>query len=131
MNPIAALASQFGLKMSVSSDNQFYLSNGKLMSYSTVDGIYTSFLDWMESTLQIIDRRSILTMFNSYVNAKKLSVSDQQLLRAGIRTNVEQEYAASMGNLSAAYYGQVDKRIDCTARGGRAGWTGGWGCLLT
>ena len=107
MNPITTLATQVGLKTTVSTDDQFYLSNGTLVAYSTVNSVYTAFYSWMGKQLEWIDKRSILTMFNAYVTAKKLSAYNQQLLRAGILTNVEQEYAASMGNLSGAYFDQV------------------------
>ena len=110
MNPITTLATQFGLKTTVSTDDQFYLSNGTLVTYSTVNSAYTAFYNWMENQLEWIDKRSILTVFNAYVAAKKLSTYNQQLLRAGILTNVEEEYAASMGNLSGAYFDQVGAR---------------------
>ena len=91
------------------------------MSFNTVDGIYTAFSDWMGNKLAVIDPRSILTMFNTYVTTKKLSASDQQLLRAGIQTNIEQAYAASMGDLSAANYDQVGKRGQDVIIHGRGG----------
>lgn len=80
------------------------------MSYSTVNSVYTAFYNWMENAVEWIDKRSIWTMFSSYVATKKLSAYNQQLLKAGIMNNMEQEYAASLGNLSAAYFDQVRVR---------------------
>jgi hypothetical protein len=53
------------------------------------------------------DRRSVRTMLDEYLKAKKLSSYDQSLLKAGVNSNIVQEYASGLATLSAAYFDQV------------------------
>lgn len=121
-NPLSLLATALGvpLKNDVGSDNAYQFdSTGKILNptgndYSPMVSIYNSFYSWMENQIGSKDTRSVGDMFNAYVKAKSLTTTNQQLLLKGINDKIEQEYAASMGNLSAKYY---DEDLDFCSKG--------------
>jgi monoamine oxidase len=115
-NPLYKLASSLGVavKMDVGQDNSYQFdATGKILNpsgseYKPVTSLYKSFYSWMENQLNSKDMRarSVGDMYDGFVKAKSLDVTSQNLLTKGINNMIEQEYAASIKNLSAKFFDQ-------------------------
>ena len=111
-NPLSILATSLGVlfKSDVGDDNTYFFdSKGKVLNpdgsdYKPLLTQFNAFTSWMNNQLKNKDTRSIGDMYALYVATKALNTTSQNMLLKAINTGIEQEYASSMGKLSANLY---------------------------
>ncbi|KAL6756006.1 amine oxidase [Haematococcus lacustris] len=134
-NPLSVLASTFNLTTFPSREGSTWFGpDGDALSDAldaTYSDLYEDFEDWLAAQQRggrLNPNTNLQTVFNMFLNQADPPLTPAQAagVRAQANANIEQEYAASLRELSARFFNQ-----DEAFRGGDVLWSRGYEALMT